>query len=101
MARRGSGEIKPEILQALVKVSVEAKQQSADIAAEVARDRKAAVDDHGLHPRAFSLCVTLSRMDQVKRLAFLQALDSYRHILSLDDAPQIEAFEDHQAQRAA
>lgn len=31
-------------------------------------------------------------MDQVKRLAFLRALDAYRHILSLDDEPQAEAF---------
>lgn len=93
MPRLGSGDIRPEILASLLKATTDAKEQIADITSELTDDRKAAELEHGLHPGAFALCVRLSRMDQVKRLAFLAALDSYRHILKLDDAPQAEAFE--------
>lgn len=92
MTRRGSGDIRPEILKSLLKVTCDAREQIADISQDVTEDRKAAQLEHGLHPAAFALCVRLARMDQVKRLAFLAALDSYRDILNLDDAPQAEAF---------
>lgn len=92
MPRLGSGDISPEILASLLKATTDAKEQIADINGELSDDRKAAVDEHGLHPAAFALCVRLSRMEQVKRIAFLAAFDSYRDILNLDDAPQAEAF---------
>lgn len=101
MGRRGRGDIAPEILASLLKVTCDARDQAADINREVADDRKAAVDEHGLHAGAFGLCVRLKRMDQVKRLAFLAALDSYRHILKLDDAPQAEAFGEQQRRERA
>lgn len=100
MGKRGSGDIRPEILSSLLKVTCDAREQVAEINAEIGEDRKAAVLEHGLHPAAFAVCVRLARMDQVKRLAFLAAFDSYRHILSLDDARQVEAFAEPQ-ERAA
>lgn len=87
--------IRPEILQALLRQAVDAKEQTKEINDDVARDRKQAVQEHGLHQRAFSLCVTLKRMEQVKRIAFLEALDTYREILKLDEETQIEAFDEH------
>lgn len=92
MGRRGSGEIRPEILESLLKATCSVRDQVGEINAELADDRKAAVDEHGLHAGAFALCVRIKRMDQVKRLAFLAAFDSYRHILDLDKATQMEAF---------
>lgn len=96
MTNRGDGRMDPDVLKALMSQAVETKDQTAEFNAEYSKDKKTAVEKHGLHSRAFSLCVTLKRMDQVKRLAFLDALDSYRHILKLDDAPQKEAFSEHQ-----
>lgn len=95
MRNRGGGDITPETLKALMLSAIEAKESVGDINAEFARDRREAVERHGLHPRAFSLCLTIKRMDQVKRTALLAAFDSYRHILDLDAAPQAEAFPEH------
>lgn len=88
--RRGDGSIDPDKLKALFKSEQRAREEAGEITAEFAADRKAAVDNHGLHPRAFTLCATIGRMPQVKRLALLNAFDSYRDILKLDDAPQGE-----------
>lgn len=90
--RRGDGSIATETLKALMIRGIETKDSVGEINEEFARDRKEAIEQHGLHARAFSLCLTLKRMDQVKRTAFLAAFDSYRHILDLDDETQIEAF---------
>lgn len=98
MARRGNG-VKPEILQGLLRVSLDTQEHIGELQSEVSEDRKAAVREHGLHAGAFALCVRLAKMDQVKRLAFLNAFDAYREPLNLDDAPQTEAFE--QRERAA
>lgn len=86
--------LKPEILSALVRAGIRARQEQAQIAEEFNRDKQEAVESHDLHPRAFTLCLTLARMDQVKRLALLAAFDRYREILKLNDAPQTEAFDE-------
>ena len=92
---------KSEILISLLKAALDAKEQQGEIAAEFAADKRQAIEDHNLHPRAFSLCVALKRMDQVKRLDLLNAFDRYRWVLKLDDAPQLEAFDANQYRRAA
>jgi uncharacterized protein (UPF0335 family) len=94
MKRRGSGSIDPAKLVALMGATIDARENAKEITDEVKRDVREAVESHGLHARAFSMCVAISKLDQVKRLALLQAFDSYRHILALDDAPQEELLPD-------
>ena len=94
MKRLGDGSIDPRKLISLMGSAIEARLGAKEITDEVRRDINAAVLTHGLHPRAFSLCLSISRLDQVKRIALLQAFDSYRHILGLDDAPQTEMLPD-------
>lgn len=77
-------------LVSLMGAAIEAREGAKELTDAVREDIKVAVDEHGLHPRAFSLCLSISRLDQVKRVALLKAFDSYRHILALDDAPQSE-----------
>lgn len=89
--------IKADILAALMNRALQAKDEIKDINDEFGEDRSEAVDQHGLHTGAFALCVRLKRMEQVKRIDFLNAFDQYRDTLKLDDAPQIEAFEEHRA----
>ena len=87
---RGDGSIEPVKLKALMGRALKVKDEIGEINADFNADKKEAIDKHGLHGRAFNLCVTVARMEQVKRLAFLNAFDSYRDILKLDDAPQGE-----------
>lgn len=87
--------IKPDILKSLINAGIKAKAEIKGINDEFNADRKVAEDEHGLHPGAFGLTLRLKGMEQVKRLAFLDAFDRYRDILKLDDAPQIEAFDQH------
>lgn len=94
MKRLGDGSIDPKKLISLMGSAIEARQGAKDLTDAVRDDIKAATEVHGLHPRAFSLCLSISRLDQVKRVALLKAFDSYRHILALDDEEQIELLPD-------
>lgn len=94
MKRRGSGTIDPAKLIALMGTTIEARENAKEITDEVRRDVRDAAESHGLHPRAFSMCLAISKLDQVKRIALLEAFDSYRHILALDAAPQAEMLPD-------
>lgn len=101
MSNRGDGSIDPNKLKALFGAAQRARSETEDINTEFAKDRKAAVEEHGLHARAFNMCVGIARLDQVKRLALLTALDNYRHILQLDEAPQGELLAGIAAQARA
>lgn len=92
--RRGDGSIEPNKLIALLHAATEAREASQEISAAVRDDLKVAALEHGLHTRAFNLCLSIARLDQVKRIALLNAFDSYRHILGLDDEPQHELLPD-------
>ena len=87
--------MKAEILTSLMTRALRSKAEQGDIARELNDDKQEAIGEHGLHARAFSICLALKRMDQVKRLALLEAFDEYRQTIKLDDAPQTEAFEEH------
>lgn len=86
----GAGSIEPKKLAALMGTAIDAREQIREIQDEVNRDTKAAALQHGLHPGAFAMCLRISKLDQVKRIALLNAFDEYRHVLGLDDAPQVE-----------
>lgn len=101
MKRMGSGAIDPQKLHALMGTVLDARASTSEINKEAATDVRAAVLTEGLHSRAFNLCVSLARMDQVKRVAFLAAFDDYRAILEIDAAPQQEMFEDQNGKSAA
>jgi hypothetical protein len=96
MSKRGDGSIDPAKLKSLVERSISMKAEVADINKDLNGDLKVAEVEHGLHKPAFNLCLSLKKMSQVKRLAYLAALDNYRHILGLDDAPQTEMLPQHQ-----
>ena len=90
MIRAGSGGVDRNKLISLIGATIDAREQAKEITSEVRADLADAVNNYGLNPSAFNLCLRVARMDQVKRVAFLSAFDSYRHILALDDAPQAE-----------
>lgn len=96
--KRGDGSIDPKKLCALMGSALEAQQAAAEITSVVAEDIKEAKLAHGLHTKAFAMCKAIARLDQVKRIALLQAFDSYRDILKLDDAPQEELLPDPPSQ---
>jgi hypothetical protein len=97
----GDGTIDPQKLTALMGLSIEAEEAAREIKDAVAGDIRAASLTHGLHLRAFTMCRQIARMDQVKRLALLQAFDNYREILNLDNAPQAELLPDPPTQLRA
>jgi hypothetical protein len=77
-------------LLALIQSMNMATADSREINRTVKKDIQKAVDEYDLHPRAFNLCASISRMDQIKRLALLRAFDQYRKLLQLDEEPQGE-----------
>jgi len=90
MPKMGDGRIDRDKLIALMGAALEATEASKEITDVVAQDIRMAAQTHGLHARAFAMCRSIARMDQVKRIALLDAFDSYRDILELDSAPQGE-----------
>jgi hypothetical protein len=94
MKRLGDASIDPRKLVSLMGSAIEARAGAKELTDAVRDDIKAAAEEHGLHPRAFSLCLSISRLDQVKRIALLKAFDSYRHILALDAEDQGELLPD-------
>lgn len=94
MKKAGDGSIDAGKLVALMGSAIEARDSAKEITDVVRDDLKDAEANHGLHRRAFSMCLSISRLDQVKRIALLQAFDAYRQILALDDAPQSELLPD-------
>ncbi|TXH44470.1 MAG: hypothetical protein E6Q97_32580 [Desulfurellales bacterium] len=94
MRKMGDGQIDPKKLCALLGAALEAQTAATEITSVVAEDIKEAKLAHGLNTRAFAMCKSIARLDQVKRIALLQAFDSYREILRLDDAPQEELLPD-------
>ena len=94
MTRMGDVSIDTKKLQSLLMAAIEAQDAAAEITNVVAEDVKEAKLTLGLHTKAFAMCKSIHRLDQVKRIALLQAFDSYREILHLDDAPQSELLPD-------
>lgn len=90
MKRLGDASIDPRKLVSLMGTAIEARNGAKEITDAVREDIKVATEEYGLHPRAFALCLSISRLDQVKRAALLRAFDVYRQILALDDEPQME-----------
>lgn len=66
-------------------------QNKDDASAEHASEWKSAKDD-GIHNGAMKLCLSLDRMEEQKRLAFLTAFDAYRHLLFDWDAQRVMPF---------
>lgn len=90
MSKRGDGSVDPVKLKALVQRAIDIKAEAADVIGELNSDITVAVETMSLHKQAFNLCVALKKMDEMKRLAFMRAFESYTHILGLDESPQAD-----------
>lgn len=87
--KKGDGSVSPDKLKATQKQYDNLKQEMDDTRTDIANLLKTAEETHGIHKAAFKLIHKLQNMSSEKRADFLRAFDSYRHILELDDQPDM------------
>ncbi len=87
--KKGAGDISPENLKKVSRDYEAAKADKDDASADMSEVLKRAEAVHGLHKAAFKSAFKLKHADPGKRADFLRAFDSYRHILELDDQPDM------------
>lgn len=81
---QGDGQIDSNWLRSFAKKMSSLKAKAAEITGQLGQEIKTAAEQKSLHPGAFKACMTLMRMEEMKRQTWLQNFDSYRHILKLD-----------------
>lgn len=87
--KKGLGDISPENLQKVLRDYEAVKADKDDASADMGEVLKLAETLHGLHKAAFKAAFKLKHMEPEKKADFLRAFDSYRHILGLDDQPDM------------
>ena len=86
---RGAGDITPEDLNKIVEAVKSAKGDMDEARSELGNLFKNAENDNGVHRAALKLAIKLQGQATEKRADFLRAFDSYRHIMRLDDQPDL------------
>ena len=91
------------VLRSLVNVCNGHKGDMDEARGELGAAVKKAEDVHGVHRKAFKLCLSLDRMEEAARSDFLRAFDDYRVKLDLNPAADLfeGADEGDEAQRRA
>ena len=86
---RGAGDITPGDLNKIVEAVKSAKGDMDEARSELGDLFKNAENDNGVHRAALKLAIKLQGQATEKRADFLRAFDSYRHIMRLDDQPDL------------
>lgn len=84
--------VNASVLRSLVNVCNGHKAEMDESRGELGAAVKKAEEVHGVHRRAFKLCLTLDRMEDAARGDFLRAFDDYRAKLDLN--PPADLFAD-------
>lgn len=87
--KKGSGDIDPAKLKQILGNYRSMKDDMDEARGDIGNMLKNAENDLGLHRGAFKLAAKLNGQSPEKRADFLRAFDSYRHILELDDQPDM------------
>jgi len=91
------------VLRSLVNVCNGHKHEMDESRGELGAAVKKAEEVHGVHRRAFKLCLSLDRMEEAARGDFLRAFDDYRTKLDLNPPADLfaEGEGDEEQRRAA
>lgn len=93
--------VHPEVLKSLVRTCNAHKTDMDEARGELGAAVKNAEDAHGIHRKAFKLCLSLDRMEDAARADFLRAFDDYRGKLDLNPQPDMFDEGGDEAQRRA